>query len=278
MKIIKRITTATMVLGLGLPTLAFGAYNDVTLTTDTVINVAGINLNVSGTSATMQSITVGASSFSFVLESGSSLQVTSNDRKILTTDAPAKYIETDTCNASASIMKYSSSAASVTVTVTPTTETCSNSSSSGSSRGGGGGGGGGGTTLPKTPATPTPAPQALANAAPQAVFNRLLSVGSTGDDVKALQVKLIAEGLLKAQVTGYFGPLTKAAVKAYQAKYGISQLGIVGPATRAQLNKGAPASPASSAAPASVSALMTQINALLKQVQELQAKLKAKGN
>ena len=121
-----------MVLGLGLPTLAFGAYNDVTLTTDTVINVAGINLNVSGTSATMQSITVGASSFSFVLESGSSLQVTSNDRKILTTDAPAKYIETDTCNASASIMKYSSSAASVTVTVTPTTETCSNSSSSGS--------------------------------------------------------------------------------------------------------------------------------------------------
>lgn len=38
-------------------------------------------------------------------------------------------------------------------------------------------------------------------------------------------------------VTGYFGPLTEAAVKRFQQKYGIEPIGIVGPKTRAVLNK-----------------------------------------
>ncbi|MEK7126074.1 MAG: hypothetical protein AAB835_01115, partial [Patescibacteria group bacterium] len=53
------------------PALAFAAADDVTLTTDTVLSVGGITLNVSGSSATVESITVNASDFSVTLSSGS---------------------------------------------------------------------------------------------------------------------------------------------------------------------------------------------------------------
>jgi hypothetical protein len=69
------------------------------------------------------------------------------------------------------------------------------------------------------------------------IFSNPLSVGSTGKDVTALQNRLTALGLYSGPVTGYFGSLTKAAVKRFQAKYGISQVGSVGPLTRAMLNK-----------------------------------------
>ncbi|MEI6420119.1 MAG: peptidoglycan-binding protein [bacterium] len=68
------------------------------------------------------------------------------------------------------------------------------------------------------------------------IFTLNLSLGSTGTEVIALQNRLIAEGLYSGAVTGYYGPLTVAAVKKYQAKYGIAQLGNVGPATRLKLN------------------------------------------
>ncbi len=70
-------------------------------------------------------------------------------------------------------------------------------------------------------------------------FVSYLSVGSTGSEVTLLQQRLIADRLLSAgSATGRFGALTKAAVQAYQKAHGLSQLGAVGPATRALLNKG----------------------------------------
>lgn len=70
------------------------------------------------------------------------------------------------------------------------------------------------------------------------VFTQTLQLGSTGNEVVELQKVLIAEGFLKiAAPTGYFGPLTEAAVKAYQTAHGIEAVGIVGPKTRAELNK-----------------------------------------
>lgn len=49
---------------------------------------------------------------------------------------------------------------------------------------------------------------------------KTLQVGSTGDAVKQVQAVLIYEGLLKIKApTGYFGGLTRSAVKAYQEKY-----------------------------------------------------------
>jgi len=68
---------------------------------------------------------------------------------------------------------------------------------------------------------------------------RQLSIGMTGDDVKALQLALAAdfdiypEGL----ITGYFGPLTFQAVKRFQKKWGIEQVGRVGPKTLSKVNK-----------------------------------------
>jgi len=69
-------------------------------------------------------------------------------------------------------------------------------------------------------------------------FNQYLYNGSTGSQVTALQKRLTADGLYSGPITGTFGDLTEAGVKAYQKKYGLDQLGVVGPATRTLLNEG----------------------------------------
>ena len=71
-----------------------------------------------------------------------------------------------------------------------------------------------------------------------ATFNFVsdLKLGMKGDAVTELQKRLTDEGVYSGPITGYFGPLTSTGVKAYQEKYGISKVGIVGPLTRAQLN------------------------------------------
>jgi peptidoglycan hydrolase-like protein with peptidoglycan-binding domain len=68
-------------------------------------------------------------------------------------------------------------------------------------------------------------------------FSNFLDVGSTGDDVTALQQKLTTLGDYSGPVTGYFGQLTQAAVEQFQGANGIAQVGYVGPATRAALNQ-----------------------------------------
>jgi len=64
-----------------------------------------------------------------------------------------------------------------------------------------------------------------------ACFTTDLKLGMKNDDVKNLQIKL---GVTPA--TGYFGPLTLAAVKKFQAENGIPTTGYVGPLTRTALN------------------------------------------
>lgn len=76
---------------------------------------------------------------------------------------------------------------------------------------------------------------------------RKLTMGSNGDDVKTLQAALLKEGVYpEGLITGYFGKLTKQAVIRFQEKYTDEILkpngldygtGIVGPSTRAKLNK-----------------------------------------
>ena len=72
-----------------------------------------------------------------------------------------------------------------------------------------------------------------ATASASYTFTRNLTVGSTGADVTALQTKL---GVTPA--TSYFGPITKAAVVAYQTANGVPGTGFVGPLTLAKLNAG----------------------------------------
>lgn len=69
------------------------------------------------------------------------------------------------------------------------------------------------------------------------VFSNFIGMGSTGTDVTELQKRLTALGFYSGPVTGTFGSLTQAAVKAFQAAHGITQAGYVGPGTRAALNQ-----------------------------------------
>jgi len=64
-----------------------------------------------------------------------------------------------------------------------------------------------------------------------------LSYGSTGPDVVALQQMLIDAGLLKiAAPTGWFGPMTRAALAQWQAAHGVAPaVGYFGPITRAAI-------------------------------------------
>lgn len=72
-------------------------------------------------------------------------------------------------------------------------------------------------------------------------LSRSLTVGARGNDVTALQVFLASQGVFGEEATGYFGPLTEAAVKKIQAMHGVvssgdaasTGYGAVGPKTRA---------------------------------------------
>lgn len=69
-------------------------------------------------------------------------------------------------------------------------------------------------------------------------FTRDLTVGSKGDDVKALQQTLINSGDLAISTpTSFFGSMTQAALVKYQSRAGISPAaGYFGPKTRAYVN------------------------------------------
>ena len=68
---------------------------------------------------------------------------------------------------------------------------------------------------------------------------RQLREGIQGEDVRLLQEILATDPIIYPQglITGFFGPLTKIAVIKFQAKFGISQIGEVGPQTRAKINE-----------------------------------------
>jgi hypothetical protein len=85
----------------------------------------------------------------------------------------------------------------------------------------------------------------IAGSAMAATFNTNLTVGSRGADVTALQTML---GINPP--TGYFGPITKAALATYQASKGISPAaGYFGPLTRAFVNANGGATSGTSTVP-----------------------------
>lgn len=82
-----------------------------------------------------------------------------------------------------------------------------------------------------------PAPVGRVLGASSYRFSTELTLGAKGVDVNELQSMLIAGGFLKiAAPTGFFGPMTAAAVKLYQAAHSIPATGYVGPRTLALLN------------------------------------------
>jgi len=70
-------------------------------------------------------------------------------------------------------------------------------------------------------------------------INTELEFGMRSEQVRLLQEFLSKDKSVypESKITGYFGPATKAAVKRLQAKYGIKQVGRVGPVTMVKLSE-----------------------------------------
>jgi len=81
------------------------------------------------------------------------------------------------------------------------------------------------TPTPKAPTTATSITYTLAKGMQNGQVTKL-------QQILARYPEFYPEGL----VTGYFGPLTEKAVKRFQQKYSLEQVGYVGPKTRALLN------------------------------------------
>ncbi|MDP1629722.1 MAG: peptidoglycan-binding protein, partial [bacterium] len=79
--------------------------------------------------------------------------------------------------------------------------------------------------------------QLVSKLKPVQQITKTFALGARGDEVRILQQWLAEDKTIYPEglVTGYFGPLTRAAVKRFQQKYDIDQVGIVGPLTRAKL-------------------------------------------
>ncbi len=67
-------------------------------------------------------------------------------------------------------------------------------------------------------------------------FNKNLRAGMKGNDVLKLQKRLKELGIYKGPMTGFFGNITKKAVKKYQKSVGLKSTGLVNASTRKKIN------------------------------------------
>jgi len=279
----KKFLATAATLALLVPSLALAAYNDVTLTTDTILSVNSSDITVVGTSAVVESMEVGATTIIFTMPTSSHIEMRSASGTALTA-SDSTILTVNTCSTGNTAMSFNNTGDStITETVTVGSAHCTLSAGGGGggSSFGGGGGGGGGTVTPSPTPTPTPTPSptpsasnaelgallaqlrsliaifqslggtvtpamsAFLNASPNASFMRDLKAGSTGDDVKGLQVFLNTHGYAVASSgpgspgneTTRFGAATRAALAKFQKANGISPAaGYFGPKTRAAVN------------------------------------------
>lgn len=223
-----------------------GAVNDVSLAENVIIG--DYNLTISGSTASIDSIAVDSSSFSVTVSAGSSIHVDSAMRKSMTVSGVTGSYVTQQCGLtnSLNITVPASETQTQTAVITVSSDACtSQSSGSGSpnTSSASPGASSSGVSTVTTPipatlvATPTVAPTVITQIRIQSTFSTDLSRGTTNSDVSRLQQLLAQDPVIYPEglVTGYFGPATERAVKRFQAKYGIDQVGRVGPATRAKL-------------------------------------------
>ncbi len=85
-----------------------------------------------------------------------------------------------------------------------------------------------GQTLPPT-ATPTPTPT------PEPEDPNALKIGSSSEDVRALQTNLYRLGYYSGDLSGRFGEKTADAVRAFQADHGLRETGSASPALQQQI-------------------------------------------
>src|SRR3989344_696470 len=221
------------------PLFAFGAFDDVSLTSDAVVSVGGEDFTVYSATSTLESITVDATSFDVTMATGSSLVLYSGGNRTFTvTPSIAQISATPSCAGSYSTLTLSG-VGSGTVTVTPSGY-CSYGG--GSNYGDGGGSSAPtpppepappATSTPPTPATTSPAIATTTTVVlvPGPLLTKTLQLGSTDPEVITLQQFLIERGYLVVPLgipLGYFGALTTDAVSKFQKIAGLDQVGIVG--------------------------------------------------
>lgn len=227
-----------------LPHSAFGAFNDVSLTTDATISVGGENFTVFGATSTLESIVVDAASFTVGMATGSSLVLYSGVSRTFTVSPVVTQITaTPYCEGSYSTLTLTG-VGSATVTVTP----------SGYCVYGGGSsyGDSGSSSSPPPAPPPESSPPVATTTSPTATsspttatttvvvlrgpfLTKTLQLGSTDPEVILLQQFLVGWLLLAVPSTiplGYFGSLTVDAVMKFQGMAGLEKVGIVGPKTR----------------------------------------------
>lgn len=77
----------------------------------------------------------------------------------------------------------------------------------------------------------------IASALPTGTIERTVAQGETGEQVTLVQSALKKAGLFNEEITGYFGNITRAAVKAFQREHALENIGAVGPRTATLLNE-----------------------------------------
>jgi peptidoglycan hydrolase-like protein with peptidoglycan-binding domain len=211
-----------------LPILTALASPYTTLTTSSASSVtktgAVLNATIStlsgGSSATVRGFAWGTSS---------TYSATTTSSGSFSTGAFTTTLSDLTCNTTYHFRAYATnpSTTGFSSDATFTTEACATASSGG----GGGGSGSRARVVPSPIATTTPT---TTRQTPKLLLN--LKLGDSNPEVTTLQTILVSLGFLKVSPTGYFGPLTESALKAYQISKGIPPVGVVGPLTRASLN------------------------------------------
>jgi hypothetical protein len=236
------------------PPITLAGFNDTTLTTNTILSIGSYTLNISGSSAVIQSITVNSSGFSVTLGSGSSITISSPTLNTLTPSSQTG-VSSSICNSSTSSITLSySGVGTITNTITPSATLCVDTTPPPSS--GGTSSGGSGYTPPLLPTTPIkpilsncPIGYVCTKITPSTslgTFGRNLTLNSIGTDVKALQKYLNSKGFIISTTglgspgheTTTFGPKTKQALIKYQIANKITPaVGYFGPITRAFISK-----------------------------------------
>src|SRR3989344_34187 len=181
-KILALLTTGALLA----PAVAFAAYNDVSVTSSATLSVNSIEINISGTEAVLESIVVGADSFTANFAPGSVLTVNAPGRNIMTVSPSAGVGYDITCtDSSSSILVSPRTDSASAITITPSASLCttavSSSNSSGSTGNGPVAGGGGGGTAPVAVVPTTPSSNAAAAA----------SAGTPASGLSTIQINAI---------------------------------------------------------------------------------------
>ncbi|MDD3531242.1 MAG: peptidoglycan-binding domain-containing protein [Candidatus Pacebacteria bacterium] len=234
------LTGAGILVALIAPVSALAS--DVTLTTDTVLSVNGVTLNVSGSSASVDSIVVNATNFVVAMSSGSSFKVTAPGLEKITSDTSSG-LTGFVCDSSGSSITYTPTSA-VTATIVPLSTLCSSTSdtSTGGSTsstvvtsGSSSSSSSGSSAASATPAasvtqtTTTAATTAAATPATPAIPASGLSVSqvqSILDVLASFEVDAATMASVKAALEGTTtGSITSAAVHTFQANLTVGSLG-----------------------------------------------------